>query len=44
LFVARVMDLTRAQFVIARSVATWRSRSWRRPCCPDEIATLRSQW
>ena len=35
--------LTRTQFVIARSVATWRSRCRRDVRYPNEIATLRSQ-
>ena len=33
----------RAQFVIARSEATWRYRSRSDIRCLDEIATLRSQ-
>ena len=35
--------LTRTQFVIARSEATWRSRSRSSVACSNEIATLRSQ-
>ena len=37
------ISLTRTQFVIARSAATWRSRSRGGIRCPDEIAALRSQ-
>ncbi|MDE2787723.1 MAG: hypothetical protein OXL37_13805 [Chloroflexota bacterium] len=35
--------LTRTQFVIARSAATWRSRCLSGALSSDEIATLRSQ-
>ena len=37
------VGLTRTRFVIARSAATWRSRSGGSVRCPDEIAALRSQ-
>ena len=36
-------NLMRTQFVIARSAATWRSRSRGGVRCLDEIAALRSQ-
>jgi len=38
-----VTILTRTQFVIARSEATWRSRYRSYVCCLCKIATLRSQ-
>ena len=40
---AVVADLTRTHFVIARSEATWRSRSRSSVPCPNEIVALRSQ-
>ena len=38
-----ILDLTRSQFVIARSAATWRSRRPQKGSSSDEIATLRPQ-